>query len=161
MTIGARKADPPPDVIFGGMGIVPEHAVIEHDAESDADDTLTHQAFVQDHVADDAVSFTGNIREGHDGQELARTLIRWLHRLKGTTGMVDGTRPQAPFERITRQTYEMAAAPAVGQAMDLLEAYEGQVWFIIQTDREENSSQHVTRKALLDQRAETKESDGQ
>ena len=92
--------------------------LIESVDEIDVDTLLATQAFVQDHFADNAVSFTVNIPEGYDRQELAKTLIRWLHRLKGTTVMVDGTRPQAPFERITRQTYEMAAAPAVGQAMD-------------------------------------------
>ena len=92
--------------------------LIESVDEIDVDTLLATQAFVQDHFADNAVSFTVNIPEGYDRQELARALIRWLHRLKGTTVMVDGTRPQAPFERITRQTYEMAAAPAVGQAMD-------------------------------------------
>ena len=35
-----------------------------------------------------------------------------------TTVMVDGTRPQAPFERITRDEYEAATGQAVGQAMD-------------------------------------------
>jgi len=43
---------------------------------------------------------------------------------------------------------------AIGQAMDLLEPYEGQVLFIIQTDGEENSSQHVTRKDVLRRVAE-------
>lgn len=31
ITIGSKKANPPPDVIFGGMGIVPEHALLEHE----------------------------------------------------------------------------------------------------------------------------------
>jgi len=59
-----------------------------------------------------------NVPEGYDPDDLKITLLRWLPHLKGTTVMVDGSRPQAPFERISRQTYEMAAAPAVGQAMD-------------------------------------------
>jgi ribonucleoside-triphosphate reductase (thioredoxin) len=65
-----------------------------------------------------AISFTVNVPEGYDPDDLKITLLRWLPHLKGTTVMVDGSRSQAPFERISRQTYEMAAAPAVGQAMD-------------------------------------------
>ena len=63
---------------------------------------------------------------------------------------------QAP--RIEHEHYRPDGATplydAIGQAMDLLEPYEGQVLFIIQTDGEENSSQHVTRKDVLRRVAE-------
>ena len=92
--------------------------LIEQVDEIDVETMLATQAYVQKHYADNAVSFTINVPEGYDRRDLAKALLRWLPELKGTTVMVDGSRPQAPFERITRQTYEMAAAPAVGQAMD-------------------------------------------
>lgn len=38
--------------------------------------------------------------------DVASVLIHYLPKLKGTTLMVDGSRPQAPYERITQQEYE-------------------------------------------------------
>ena len=75
----------------------------------------------------------------------------------GMERIVDGV----PIERAPRIDHEHyrpdGATPlydAIGQAMDLLEPCEGQVLFIIQTDGEENSSQHVTRKDVLRRVAE-------
>ena len=92
--------------------------LIEQADEIDPEVMLATQAFVQEHFADTAVSFTGNGPERYTHRDLARALIRYLPKLKGTTVMVDGTRPQAPFERITRDEYEAATGQAVGQAMD-------------------------------------------
>ena len=92
--------------------------LIEQADEIDPEAMLATQAFVQEHFADNAVSFTVNVPEGYTHRDLARALIRYLPKLKGTTVMVDGTRPQAPFERITRDQYEAATGQAVGQAMD-------------------------------------------
>ena len=92
--------------------------LIEQADEIDPEAMLATQAFVQEHFADNAVSFTVNVPEGYAHRDLARALIRYLPKLKGTTVMVDGTRPQAPFERITRDEYEAATGQAVGQAMD-------------------------------------------
>ena len=92
--------------------------LIEQADEIDPEAMLATQAFVQEHFADNAVSFTVNVPEGYAHRDLARALIRYLPKLKGTTVMVDGTRPPAPFERITRDEYEAATGQAVGQAMD-------------------------------------------
>ena len=92
--------------------------LIEQADEIDPEVMLATQAFVQEHFADNAVSFTVNVPEGYAYRDLARALLRYLPKLKGTTVMVDGTRPQAPFERITRDEYEAATGQAVGQAMD-------------------------------------------
>ena len=92
--------------------------LIEQADEIDPEAMLATQAFVQEHFADNAVSFTVNVPEGYAHRDLARALLRYLPKLKGTTVMVDGTRPQAPFERITGDEYEAATGQAVGQAMD-------------------------------------------
>lgn len=67
---------------------------------------LAFQALYQTHWADNAVSFTINIPEGSTKRTvLADTLQNWLPKLKGTTIMPDGTRPQAPYTRITEDEY--------------------------------------------------------
>ena len=95
--------------------------LIEQADEIDADTMMATQAFVQRHFADNAVSFSVNVPEGMDRNELRAALLRWLPELKGTTVMVDGSRPQAPFERIDRETYDLLEAggtAVVSQAMD-------------------------------------------
>ena len=75
----------------------------------------------------------------------------------GMERIVDGV-PMDQAPRIDHEHYRPDGATplydAIGQAMDLLEPYEGQVLFIIQTDGEENSSQHLTRKDVLRRVAE-------
>lgn len=68
---------------------------------------LQIQAKIQRVWADNAVSFTINLKEGQLTQgRLAGVLRQYGTQLKGTTVMVDGTYEQAPFERITREAYE-------------------------------------------------------
>lgn len=75
---------------------------------------LAVQACYQENWADNAVSYTLNIPEGTCSEAvLADTLAEYLPRLKGTTVMVDASRPQAPYTRITREEYESATATAV------------------------------------------------
>ena len=75
----------------------------------------------------------------------------------GMERIVDGV-PMDHAPRIEHEHYRPDGGTplydAIGQAMDLLDAYEGQVLFIIQTDGEENSSQHLTRKDVLRRVAE-------
>ena len=95
--------------------------LIEQADEVDCHTMLATQAFVQRHFADNAVSYTVNVADGLDHHELKAALMRWLPELKGTTVMVDGSRPQAPFERLDQQTYELLEAGGtteVSQAMD-------------------------------------------
>ena len=95
--------------------------LIEQADEIDADTMLATQAFVQRHFCDNAVSYTTNVAQGFDRRELKAALMRWLPELKGTTVMVDGSRPQAPFERLDKQTYDQIQANGtteVSQAMD-------------------------------------------
>ncbi|MGW4467564.1 hypothetical protein [Micromonospora sp. NPDC004704] len=68
--------------------------------------------------ANSAVSFTVNVRPGLDQEEVAETIKRWLPQLKGTTTMVDGSREQAPMERINRDRYLAESAVLVADGVD-------------------------------------------
>ncbi|MDG4799890.1 hypothetical protein [Micromonospora sp. WMMD980] len=86
--------------------------------EISLDDMLAFQAMYQADYADNAVSFTANVKPGLDVDEVAATIRKWLPCLKGTTIMVDGTRPQAPYERISEGQYRMAKASLVADGID-------------------------------------------
>jgi ribonucleoside-triphosphate reductase (thioredoxin) len=80
---------------------------------------LQVQRHYQEHWADNAVSYTVNIPEqAVSADELADTLARFLPYLKGTTVMVDSSRPQAPYTRITQEQYAVAAAKTVEDGTD-------------------------------------------
>jgi ribonucleotide reductase alpha subunit len=82
-------------------------------------DMLRMQAFYQEHWADNAVSYTVNVRPGVLTETaLAATLAGYLPVLKGTTIMVDESRPQAPYTRITEAEYKAAAAKTVEDSTD-------------------------------------------
>jgi adenosylcobalamin-dependent ribonucleoside-triphosphate reductase len=111
--------------------------LVESADEISLDDMLSLQAFYQENWADNAVSFTVNVpAESHqaaamkDGyafipepsrervQEVLDTLRGYLPRLKGTTLMVDGTRPQAPYERMSERQYEDEKRAGVTVSVD-------------------------------------------
>lgn len=99
------------------MGLDP--AIVESADEISLDQMLAFQAMYQQHWADNAVSFTANVPEGrYSVFEAAETVAEWLPRLKGTTVMPDGTRPQAPYERLSREAYEAATVKAVSDGID-------------------------------------------
>ncbi|MGP3686274.1 ribonucleoside-triphosphate reductase, adenosylcobalamin-dependent [Streptomyces sp. IBSNAI002] len=81
-------------------------SLVESADELTLDAMLAFQAMYQAEYADNAVSFTANVPEGLDLDETADVIEEWLPHLKGTTIMVDGTRPQAPYERITREDFD-------------------------------------------------------
>lgn len=86
-------------------------SLVESVDEISLEDMLSMQALYQECWADNAVSFTVNISasgtahfvEPDEGKvrRVGATLAAYLPRLKGTTVMVDGTRPQAPYHRLT------------------------------------------------------------
>ncbi|MDH6462025.1 ribonucleoside-triphosphate reductase [Micromonospora sp. A200] len=82
------------------------------------DDLLSVQSLYQQAYADNAVSFTANVRPGLDVAETAKVIAKWLPTLKGTTVMVDGTRPQAPYERISAARYDAEQAVLVSDGID-------------------------------------------
>lgn len=94
--------------------------VVESADEISVEDMLKVQAMVQEVFADNAVSFTVNVPEGSvTPEDLAALLATYLPVLKGTTIMVDESRPQAPYERLSREAYEALTGPkAVADSID-------------------------------------------
>jgi ribonucleotide reductase alpha subunit len=73
-------------------------------------DHLAVQAMVQEDFADNAVSFTVNVEPGqYTVDQAMETIIHYLPRVKGTTIMVDSSRPQSPYERLTKEEFEELA----------------------------------------------------
>jgi adenosylcobalamin-dependent ribonucleoside-triphosphate reductase len=80
--------------------------IVESADEIDLYAMLAFQAMYQTEYADNAVSYTANFPEGRYTVEEAAEIIRqWLPDLKGTTLMPDGTRAQAPYERLTAEQF--------------------------------------------------------
>lgn len=95
-------------------------SVVESAEEISTHDMLAVQRLYQEHWADNAVSFTVNIPEGSLSADALRDALRFfLPYLKGTTIMVDASRPQAPYTRITEAQYIDAAAKTVEDSTDL------------------------------------------
>lgn len=112
--------------------------LVESQDEIPAERLFAFQAAYQEHYADNAVSFTANVpAEPHQQAamlsdpfapvptaspdrvaEVMATLRPFLPRLKGTTMMLDGARPQAPYERITGAEFEAATGASVGEGYD-------------------------------------------
>ncbi|MDG4783217.1 ribonucleoside-triphosphate reductase, adenosylcobalamin-dependent [Micromonospora sp. WMMD961] len=93
--------------------------LVQSSGELTLDEMLSFQAMYQTEYADNAVSFTANIKPGMDLDEAAATIARWLPKLKGTTIMPDnGSRPQAPYEAITEAEYEAAQATLIADGID-------------------------------------------
>lgn len=106
------------------MGLDP--ALVESVDEISLSDMLAFQRLYQEHWADNAVSFTVNVpaepvqanamRDGSEFiplpspgrvREVMETMREFLPYLKGTTLMIDGSRPQAPYERMAEAQFAM------------------------------------------------------
>lgn len=89
------------------MGL--DAGIVETAEEIGLERMFAFQAMYQAHYADNAVSFTVNVPKGkHSTEELMSVLSRYLPKLKGTTIMVDESRPQSPYEAITEAEYDLA-----------------------------------------------------
>lgn len=94
--------------------------LVESAEQLNIEQMLAFQAFYQENWADNAVSYTVNIPEGTvTPDELGQILAEYLPKLKGTTIMVDASREQAPYTRITEEEYAVAAAKTVEDSTDL------------------------------------------
>lgn len=94
--------------------------IVQSADELGLDDMLRVQECWQRHWADNAVSYTINVPDGRvSAQELSEALAFFLPSLKGTTVMVDASRPQAPYTRITREQYEAAVAVTIEDSTDI------------------------------------------
>lgn len=82
-----------------------EHLLVDA-AELSPGKALQLQALIQEKYTDNSISHTVNVSEGSTTPAALReALLTYLPRLKGTTIMVDSTRPQSPYERISKQEY--------------------------------------------------------
>jgi ribonucleoside-triphosphate reductase len=80
--------------------------IVEQVNEISLSDMLSVQAMVQECYADNAVSFTVNIDPSlWTVEDVGRIMVHYLPRLKGTTIMPLLSRPQSPYEVITRDEY--------------------------------------------------------
>jgi ribonucleoside-triphosphate reductase len=111
---------PTKDTLLAEMearGLNPD--IVESQDQISLEESIAFQAMYQTCYADNAISHTVNIPEGSvTADELKAVLIKYLPRLKGTTIMVDSSRPQSPYERITKEEYEEATAKAVSDSID-------------------------------------------
>lgn len=90
--------------------------LVEAADDLDPEALLAVQAMYQEHYADNAVSLTVNLDPARAEPSQVKALLRgYLPRLKGTTFMVDDTRPQPPYERISETEYLAARARTVGE----------------------------------------------
>lgn len=95
--------------------------IVEEASEISLEDMLAVQKMYQQEFVDNAISFTINIPgesvrdvNGNVVQMEARIdqnyfqniLLKYLPYLKGTTIMVDGSRDQAPYQRVSKEDYE-------------------------------------------------------
>lgn len=78
-------------------------------AELSSEHALRLQSVIQTNYVDNAISHTINLPQGTDPEILREQLIRYLPKLKGTTVMVDATRPQQPYERISEEKFQVLA----------------------------------------------------
>jgi len=86
--------------------------IVESADEISIEDMLAFQEMYQTNYTDNAVSFTVNVPEGKYSTEEVMSILRgFLPKLKGTTIMVDGTRPQAPYSRISKMHYNYLSGP--------------------------------------------------
>ncbi|WJN63062.1 ribonucleotide reductase [Streptomyces phage phiScoe3] len=98
------------------MGFDPD--LVESADELTLDQMLGFQAMYQKHYADNAVSYTCNVPEGLKVDDVMAVIESWLPHLKGTTIMVDGTREQAPYERISMEEFEQYELTRIEDSTD-------------------------------------------
>lgn len=90
--------------------------IVEQQNEISLDDSLAIQAMLQKEYVDNSISFTINLEPKQcDLIEAKETIIHYLPQLKGTTIMIDNTRKQPPFERISKEEYENAKRQDISQ----------------------------------------------
>lgn len=93
--------------------------LVEDTDEISIYDMLAVQAMYQEEYADNAVSFTINIPQGrYTVEDLKDALRLYLPRLKGTTIFPETSRPQAPYQRITREQYEKNNTRVIDSSVD-------------------------------------------
>lgn len=86
--------------------------IVQSQDELTLEEMLSFQEMYQSNYVDNSISYTANIPEGkYTPKELGHIIKPFLPKLKGTTIMVDGSREQAPYERITKMHYNYLSGP--------------------------------------------------
>ena len=87
--------------------------------ELSLNEMLGMQAVYQSCWADNAVSYTANVDPNrYTAADVAEQLKTFGGQLKGATLFPEASMPQSPYERITKQEYELATAKAVSDGVD-------------------------------------------
>ncbi|QGJ88330.1 ribonucleotide reductase [Mycobacterium phage DreamTeam1] len=93
--------------------------IVESAADLTLNELLAFQALYQTCWADNAVSFTANVDpNAYSASDVWLTLDKFAGLIKGSTIFPEQSFQQAPYERITKQEYESAAAKAVEDGVD-------------------------------------------
>lgn len=93
--------------------------IVESVDEISLNDLIQVQVMYQEAYANNAVSYTINLEQGkYTTDQVMRALRPYLGRLKGTTIFPDFSRPQAPYERITKEEYESAIVRSMDSSVD-------------------------------------------
>lgn len=96
-----------------------EASIVESADEVSLYVMLNFQATYQTNYTDNAVSFTVNFPEGRYALEEAAEVVQaFLPELKGTTLMPDGTREQAPYERVTEAEFNRYEVTSIEDSTD-------------------------------------------
>ncbi|MEU2366238.1 ribonucleoside-triphosphate reductase, adenosylcobalamin-dependent [Streptomyces noursei] len=91
--------------------------VFEHAGELSLVQMLTVQRLYQELWADQAVSYTASVDpEKYGPDDVARVMLGYMPALKGTTIFPEMSRPQTPYERISKERYLYEVA-IVGEAV--------------------------------------------
>lgn len=101
------------------FGIEAAENIVQSASELSLDDMLKFQAMYQEYWADNAVSYTANVDpERYEVQDVIEAITRYGSSLKGMTVFPEMSRPQSPYERLTRDEYESFANREVADGID-------------------------------------------
>lgn len=93
--------------------------IVESASDLTLDQMLEFQTMYQDYWADNAVSYTANVDpERYTVADVMASLIQFGGRIKGATVFPEMSRPQSPYERITKEEYEVFEAKQVSDGID-------------------------------------------
>ncbi|ARQ94596.1 ribonucleotide reductase [Mycobacterium phage Journey13] len=96
-----------------------DEEIVESADDLTLNELLAFQALYQMCWADNAVSFTANVDpDAYLPRDVSEALRKFAGLIKGSTIFPESSFPQAPYERITKQQYESAAAKAVEDGVD-------------------------------------------
>lgn len=96
--------------------------IVESAADISIRDMLAFQAMYQKYWADNAVSYTVNVDPNeYTAGELAEVLTEFGGDLKGATIFPEMSMPQSPYERLTREDYEILSFGLPGSISDSID----------------------------------------